>query len=606
MTNLTINSSSPVLDLSFNEISTLNVQQDVEHICALILTGNAIDDFSFLRYFPNLQFLHCDSCDLSSFMDVRLDFLPNLTHLVLRDNAFTSLRYLRSHPVLRVLDISNSQIFSLENASAQFPSLQRFQFGSVQVKQNNLRLNPLQIFRTFFGQNTFAVLQQEQIQNVQFVVMTEGNKVFVNAQKLLNIPVKNHVIGIKCYVISEFQVALSRQIEAKLSQIIDFDINIKESFKMELVHYPTEKRTEILDQLKNQEAESIKNSPFNFNLLQIEMLGEKIAFLIDRRSNQLISFAKAEEYVQKIVDGNNGFTVQLKKQNAPFYDQIEQWEHKIAVEDAHLPNQMEVFIQGQHLQHQIQFSTLTPRVNEFCTLAHPSISRVQYFVTQLTHQQLIVKIKNELEVFDIVLGESAIKELLSRALESPLDFNVEKLTVKIILLIEALKVPITVQLVENDSYVSNFCLSKYLCAVYQLNQQTQILFAKNAVQNNLQNVYCELSKQRSRINAKLLQNGRQVTGEFVFSFFLNGKLIKEGNEAFVDILQQQGVVFAKAQQLGNETEWTAEIIIDSSEKQTNENQSQNESNYSNASHRSSRQRIKKNAVQNSELPPRTQ
>ncbi|CAL6072548.1 Leucine-rich_repeat domain superfamily [Hexamita inflata] len=602
MSQLTINSSSPVLDLSFNEISTLNVQQEVEHIRALILSGNAIDDFSFLRYFPNLQLLHCDSCDLSSFMDVRLDFLPNLTHLVLRDNAFTSLRYLRSHPTLRVLDISNSQIFSLENASAQFPSLQRFQFGSVQVK-NGLRINPLQVFRTFFGQNTFAVLQQEQIQNVQFVVMTEGNKVFVNAQKLLNIPVKNHFVNMKCYTISEYQVALSRQIEAKLSQIIDFDINIKESFKMELVHYPTEKRTEILDQLKNQEAESIKNSPFNFNLLQIEMLGEKIAFLIDRSSNQLISFAKAEEYVQKIVDGNNGFTVQLKKQNAPFYDQVEQWEHKIAVEDAHLQNNMEVFVQGQHMHHQIQFSTLTPRVNEFCTLAHPSISRVQYFITQLTHQQLITYIKSELEVFDITVTDPTIKELLSRALESPLDFSLEKLTVKILLKVEALKVPISVQLVENDSYVSNFCLGKYLCAVYQLNSQTQILFTKNFVQNNFQNVYCELFKQGGRINAKLLQNGKQLTGEFVFSFFLNGKLIKEGSEPFVDILKQTGVVFVKAQQMGNETEWNAEIVI-ADQNQINENQSQNESNYSNASQRSSRQRIKK--AQNSELPPRTQ
>ena len=97
---LIIDFNRAVLDVTYQNVSTINLDYPAEVVRAVVLTGNPIDDFNFLAYFKSLQLIHGDSMGLKSFIDLRLDQLQGLTHLILRLNLLKDFRYLRSNATL--------------------------------------------------------------------------------------------------------------------------------------------------------------------------------------------------------------------------------------------------------------------------------------------------------------------------------------------------------------------------------------------------------------------------------------------------------------------------------------------------------------------------
>lgn len=51
MSELVIDYNRPVLDISYENISTLNLNKAAIEVKALIITGNPIDDYNFLKHF---------------------------------------------------------------------------------------------------------------------------------------------------------------------------------------------------------------------------------------------------------------------------------------------------------------------------------------------------------------------------------------------------------------------------------------------------------------------------------------------------------------------------------------------------------------------------
>lgn len=52
--NLYIDYTKPIIDISYEKIRILELNEVTEETKALIITGNPIEDFSFLRFFPNM------------------------------------------------------------------------------------------------------------------------------------------------------------------------------------------------------------------------------------------------------------------------------------------------------------------------------------------------------------------------------------------------------------------------------------------------------------------------------------------------------------------------------------------------------------------------
>lgn len=84
METLTLDFTNPIIDLSYEHLQTLKLQQISFDTQALILTGNEFEDLNFLRKFPNLQLLFLDSTQIGDFYEVRNDLLGQLRYLSVR------------------------------------------------------------------------------------------------------------------------------------------------------------------------------------------------------------------------------------------------------------------------------------------------------------------------------------------------------------------------------------------------------------------------------------------------------------------------------------------------------------------------------------------
>lgn len=76
--------TNPIIDLSYERLQTLKLQQTSFDTQALILTGNEFEDLNFLRKFPNLQLLFLDSTPLGDFYEVKNDTIGQLRYLSVR------------------------------------------------------------------------------------------------------------------------------------------------------------------------------------------------------------------------------------------------------------------------------------------------------------------------------------------------------------------------------------------------------------------------------------------------------------------------------------------------------------------------------------------
>ena len=72
-----------------------------------MLSGNPISDFSFLRFLPALEVLHCDSCGIETFDQLQLAFCPKLTHLIARNNLIKDLEG-QGCDTVKVIDLSQN------------------------------------------------------------------------------------------------------------------------------------------------------------------------------------------------------------------------------------------------------------------------------------------------------------------------------------------------------------------------------------------------------------------------------------------------------------------------------------------------------------------
>ena len=75
---ITIDFTRPVLDLTNENITTLDLDADAERVRAVVLSQNPIEDFLFLKHFPMCSLVHIDSTELNSLGAIPMDALPKL------------------------------------------------------------------------------------------------------------------------------------------------------------------------------------------------------------------------------------------------------------------------------------------------------------------------------------------------------------------------------------------------------------------------------------------------------------------------------------------------------------------------------------------------
>lgn len=73
--DLIIDESRPVLDITNQGVQTLQIDAAADEVRAVVVTGNPLDDYGFMRRFPNMRLFQADACGLSGFADLRLDLL---------------------------------------------------------------------------------------------------------------------------------------------------------------------------------------------------------------------------------------------------------------------------------------------------------------------------------------------------------------------------------------------------------------------------------------------------------------------------------------------------------------------------------------------------
>ena len=127
---------------------------------ALIVTGNPLDDYGFIRRFPGMRLFQADSCGLSGFADLRLDLLPNLKVVILRLNRLRQFRNIRSTPNLEVLDVSQNpfEVGAEDAWDSAMEGLRSVKFGFVssqKVPASNYsysitNINTIQLFLKAF------------------------------------------------------------------------------------------------------------------------------------------------------------------------------------------------------------------------------------------------------------------------------------------------------------------------------------------------------------------------------------------------------------------------------------------------------------------------
>lgn len=155
------------LDMSYQNISSLDVEDRLEHVARLVLTGNNLSSLGFINNFVNLEILCIDSCDLSSFETLQLQHFPHLRYLSARLNNFTEFGSLEECDSLEVLDLSLNcfEVNSESTIRSVFGSLKRFKFGFVScghvenashMSDAATNINSFYIFDRIFLQRYYA------------------------------------------------------------------------------------------------------------------------------------------------------------------------------------------------------------------------------------------------------------------------------------------------------------------------------------------------------------------------------------------------------------------------------------------------------------------
>lgn len=139
---------------------------------AVVVTGNPLDDYGFMRRFPGMRLFQADSCGLSGFADLRLDLLQNLKVVILRLNRLRKFKNMRSSPSLEVLDVSQNPLEpgAEEAWDAAMENLRTVKFGLVNTQKvpgssyshsvtsvNTIRLFLRAFVHPFYNQNEIVL-----------------------------------------------------------------------------------------------------------------------------------------------------------------------------------------------------------------------------------------------------------------------------------------------------------------------------------------------------------------------------------------------------------------------------------------------------------------
>ena len=125
----------PVLDLSYTDIGALELNGVLPRVRALVLAGNKMLHFYYLRQLPRLELLCCDFCALSSVTGIPDEVVPALRHLLLRGNNIHELGKLPAFSLLETLDLSQNPIVSEQEPYLPvYPSLKTIVFGSAETR----------------------------------------------------------------------------------------------------------------------------------------------------------------------------------------------------------------------------------------------------------------------------------------------------------------------------------------------------------------------------------------------------------------------------------------------------------------------------------------
>ena len=244
---ITIDFTRPVLDLTNENITTLDLDADAERVRAVVLSQNPIEDFLFLKHFPMCSLVHIDSTELNSLGSVPMDALPKLQFLIARLNRLRTFDQMIESDSLQTLDVSYNEF--IENAedtvAAAFPSLKRVCFGFPTADNINLKtlscsrtsLNSFRIFQKLFIERFYDEekiqlgVRSVELQNVLFTVIIKGNKLLIDVKKTADEPVKNHKLILTGYVVvTGFEVVETSQSLLRISQLLDrskTDMNIR-------------------------------------------------------------------------------------------------------------------------------------------------------------------------------------------------------------------------------------------------------------------------------------------------------------------------------------------------------------------------------------------
>ena len=227
-----------------------------------MLSGNPISDFSFLRFLPALEVLHCDSCGIESFDQLQLSFCPKLTHLIARNNLIKDLEG-QSCDTVKVIDLSQNQFTysAVESVSAAYPALQTFIFGTLGAAgggngpECGSNLNTIELFKRLMVDRFYAPEQisycvqftnkraASRVGGLQFEVEVHPASASFSIKKLnRNEEIRNEKVIVSLFELtSGFQINQTFQEVVLLSDFLQsqrYTITTKRN--LEILHYPTE------------------------------------------------------------------------------------------------------------------------------------------------------------------------------------------------------------------------------------------------------------------------------------------------------------------------------------------------------------------------------